>query len=98
MNGETVSIATLAGFIATRRTGGRKGTDASLARVPSEPPEELHAMLQTRPRLALPSVGPGDGEIWETCSYVLLWLCGWISIGLCFRCRWERQLNRQLLT
>jgi len=28
--------------------------------------------------------GDQTGEFWETLSYLTLWLCGWIGIGLCF--------------
>jgi len=28
--------------------------------------------------------GDQTGQFWEALSYVTLWLCGWIGIGLCF--------------
>ena len=35
-------------------------------------------------RLSLPSTDHRTGEIWETLSYVAIWVCGLIGIALCF--------------
>jgi hypothetical protein len=39
-----------------------------------------------RPHLMDPRVAlAGAAEFWETLSYAVIWLCGWVAIGLCFR-------------
>jgi len=35
-------------------------------------------------RLSLPLTDHRTGEIWETLSYVAIWVCGLIGIALCF--------------
>ncbi len=45
-----------------------------------------HAAPSARPHLLVPgSADDWAGEFWETLSYVVIWLCGLVGIGLCFR-------------
>jgi hypothetical protein len=46
--------------------------------------EDAGPSVEPRPCLALRSAGHRTGEFWETVSYVVIWLCGLIGIGLCF--------------
>jgi hypothetical protein len=52
--------------------------------MPDEVTGEVTALTERRPWLGLPSTEVRTGEFWETLSYRVMWLCGWICIGLCF--------------
>ncbi|HWW00633.1 MAG TPA: hypothetical protein VNZ64_13120 [Candidatus Acidoferrum sp.] len=45
-----------------------------------------HRAIQARPCLGLRLRPAGSlaGEAWETVSYLALWLCGCLAVGLCF--------------
>jgi len=57
---------------------------ASVARARAVLFEDPAPALERPPGLARRPMGDQTGEFWEALSYMTLWLCGWIGIGLCF--------------
>jgi hypothetical protein len=53
--------------------------------VQSVRPQCVPPAASTGPFGALLAVHHHSGTFWETLSYAVLWLCGLIGIGLCFR-------------
>jgi hypothetical protein len=45
-----------------------------------------NARPSAKPRLwlAMSSADDRRGELWETATYLAIWLCGLVGVGLCF--------------
>jgi hypothetical protein len=73
---------------ADSNVGGRiQGVDetvVSVAFARAVRSEDAVPSAEPRRWLALHSTDHRDLEFWETLSYVAIWLCGLIGIGLCF--------------
>ncbi len=71
-------------WLVAARTCGLDQRVVSVAFAPSAFPEPLVSREESDRGLASRWTGLRAGEFWETLSHAILWLCGWISIGLCF--------------
>ncbi len=57
---------------------------ASVALARADRSKNVVPFAEPRLRLVLRSADHRAGDFWETLSYVALWLCGLIGVGLCF--------------
>ena len=78
------SIEIVPAWIAAAPTCGLDSRVVSVAFAPSVPEETVVSRGKPRLRLASRWTDHRAGEFWESLSYAILWLCGWIGIGLCF--------------
>jgi hypothetical protein len=87
MNGEPISIEMLPDIIATGRFEGVKESIESIEVAPPESDEvaEGITLASPEPRLEWSSANRRAGDLWEMVSYLVLWISGWIGVGLCFR-------------
>jgi len=67
--------------------GGNQDVDevvASVGLAAAGRSEAVGPSAEPRIWLALSGTMPRASDYWETLTYVVIWLCGWIGIGLCF--------------
>jgi hypothetical protein len=81
MNAKPNSIGILRTMNSGLRVQGLGGcvalADAVLTRFAPQPPKARLWLLPT-------SADDRVEDLWETLSYVVIWLCGWIGVILCF--------------
>ena len=84
MNAKTNSIEIVAAAILAKRIQDVDERVASFAFARAVSSAEVAPSTEPRLWLALRLADHRAGDYWETLSYVAIWLCGWIGIGLCF--------------
>jgi len=84
MNGKTNAIGITPAMILAGRIQGVVEPVASVALARAGRSEKIVPFAEPRLRLVLRSADHRAGDFWETLSYVALWLCGLIGVGLCF--------------
>jgi hypothetical protein len=84
MNGELNLISVFPRLIDTGQTARAKGPAASRMLKTDEVAGKTVAMGERHP---LPVVALAElraGDFWEAFSFGVVWLCGWVAIGLSF--------------
>ena len=84
MNGKTNAIGIAPAMILAGRIQGVVEPVASVALARADRSENVVPFAKPRLWLVLRSADHRAGDFWETLSYVALWLCGLIGVGLCF--------------
>jgi hypothetical protein len=84
MNAKADSIEIVQAMILVARIQGVDEAVASAALARADRSKDAGPSAEPRFWLALRSAEHRAGEYWETLSYVAIWLCGLVGVGLCF--------------
>ncbi len=84
MNAKANSIQMVPALITSARVQGLDEPFGSAQLLRGVLAEDAVPLDEPRLRLSLPSTDHRSGEIWETLSFVAIWVCGLIGIALCF--------------
>ena len=83
MNAKANSIGIVPAMTLAERIHGIDEAVASVALARAVRSEDARSSAERRLGLALRSADQRAGEFWETLSYMAIWLCGLIGVGLC---------------
>ena len=84
MSAKANSIGIVPAMILAGRIQATDEAVASVALARAGRSEAAGPSAEPRLWLALRSAEHRAGEYWETLSYLAIWLCGLIGVGLCF--------------